>query len=69
MAERTDTDKQTEALKIPPYSLEAERSVLGGLLLDNEAWDAVAERISAHDFYRRDHKLIFNAMMELADCQ
>jgi len=67
MAERTDIDKQTEALKIPPYSLEAERSVLGGLLLDNEAWDAVAERISAHDFYRRDHKMIFNAMMELAE--
>ena len=48
-----------DALRIPPHSLEAEQAVLGGLLLDNSTWDAVADRLRAEDFYRRDHQLIF----------
>ena len=60
-------DKQVEALKVPPHSLEAEQSVLGGLMLDNEAWDRVAERVSADDFYRREHRQIFNAMHVLVE--
>ena len=54
-------------LKMPPHSVEAEQSVLGGLMLDTTAWDRVADRISEADFYRRDHELIFSAVRELAD--
>ncbi|MAC47451.1 replicative DNA helicase [Oceanospirillum beijerinckii] len=67
MSDRAVADQQTDALKVPPHSLEAERSVLGGLLLDNEAWDGVSERIVPNDFYRRDHQMIFEAMMGLAE--
>jgi replicative DNA helicase len=58
-------DKETASLKMPPHSIEAEISVLGGLLTDNNAWDKVAEQISAEDFYRKDHKLIFQAISTL----
>lgn len=44
-------DKQLDALKVPPHSLEAEQSVIGGLMLDNERWDTVAEKVIAGDFY------------------
>ncbi len=57
----------TEALKVPPHSIPAEQAVLGGLMLDNEAWDQVADRVSEEDFYRRDHRLIFRAIRELAE--
>ncbi len=60
-------DKQVESLKIPPHSIEAEQSVLGGLMLDNEAWDRVAERVVAQDFYTRTHRFIFEAMENLVD--
>jgi len=59
------TDTRVEALKVPPHSLEAEQSVLGGLMLDNEAWDRVAERVTAADFYSRPHRLIFESMERL----
>ena len=60
-------DMQTEALKLPPYSIEAEQAVLGGLMLDNNAWDKVADIIVESDFYRRDHRLIFNALSTLSN--
>ena len=63
-------DKQIDELKVPPHSLEAEQSVLGGLLLDNETWDRVAERTVADDFYSRSHRLIFEtvgALIELGE--
>lgn len=53
-------------LRVPPNSIEAEQSVLGGLMLDPEAWDRVASRLDAADFYRRDHQLIFRAIGELS---
>ena len=56
-------DKQIDELKVPPHSLEAEQSVLGGLLLDNETWDRVAERAVADDFYSRSHRLIFETIV------
>jgi replicative DNA helicase len=59
-------DPATEALKIPPHSIESEQSVLGGLMLDNSAWDQVADRLNESDFYRADHRLIFRAIQELA---
>jgi replicative DNA helicase len=51
---------------LPPHSIEAEQAVLGGLLLDPAAWDNVADVIVAEDFYRPDHKLIFQAIGALA---
>lgn len=54
-------------LKTPPHSVEAEQSVLGGLMLDNETWTEVSERLVAADFYRRDHQLIFEAIANLAN--
>ncbi len=57
----------TEALKLPPQSLEAEQSVLGGLMLDNQRWDQVADRVSPDDFYRKEHRLIFRAVASLCD--
>ena len=56
-----------EFLKVPPHSVEAEQAILGGLMLDNTAWDTVADIVSSGDFYRRDHKLIFTALGDLAE--
>ncbi|HET8692435.1 MAG TPA: replicative DNA helicase [Steroidobacteraceae bacterium] len=53
--------------RTPPHSVEAEQAVLGGLMLDANAWDAVADLIAAADFYRRDHRLIFEAIAEVAE--
>lgn len=61
------TDEATEAFKIPPHSIEAEQSLLGGLMLDNTAWEQVGDMVSDEDFYRRDHRLIFQAVRDLAD--
>lgn len=60
-------DNATQALKIPPHSVEAEQSVLGGLMLDNNAWEQVADVLVEKDFYRRDHQLIFNAIEQLME--
>ena len=51
--------------KVPPHSLEAEQSVLGGLMLSASAWDQVADKITDTDFYREDHRLIFQAVRDL----
>ena len=58
----TDIDRQTAAVKVPPQSLEAEQAVLGGLMLENEAWDKVSEELVDGDFYRHEHQLIFRSM-------
>ena len=64
---RRNRDKApSDAVRVPPHSIEAEQAVLGGLMLDNSTWDAVADRINADEFYRRDHQLIFAAIAELA---
>jgi len=52
-------DNQMAQLKLPPHSIEAEQSLLGGLLLDNTAWDRIADLVSETDFYRDDHRRIF----------
>ena len=63
MSENVRTiDKRVEALKVPPHSTQAEQAVLGGLLLDNQTWDVVADRVVEPDFYRRDHRLIFRSI-------
>ncbi|NYT52099.1 MAG: replicative DNA helicase [Candidatus Vesicomyosocius endoextente] len=53
--------------KIPPNSIESEQSVLGGLLLHNEAWDRVADILTEIDFYNASHKIIFNAISTLLE--
>ena len=60
-------DAQVDAIKLPPHSLEAEQSVIGGLLLDNERWDTVSERVVAKDFYSRPHRLIFEAVKSILE--
>ncbi len=52
-------DRQVAQLRIPPHSIEAESSVLGGLLLDNGAWDRMGDLLTESDFYRYEHRLIF----------
>jgi replicative DNA helicase len=58
---------QVDAIKVPPHSLEAEQSVIGGLLLDNQRWDTVAEKVVAKDFYSRPHRLIFEAVKDILE--
>lgn len=56
-----------EFLKLPPHSVEAEQSVLGGLLLENDAWDRIADMIGVDDFYRHDHRLIYEHISRLIE--
>jgi len=60
-------DTQVELLKLPPHSVEAEQSVLGGLLLENMAWDRIADLIAEGDFYRSDHRLIYRHIAKLIE--
>jgi replicative DNA helicase len=53
--------------RVPPQNLEAEQSVLGAVLLDNHAINQVLEILAPEDFYREQHRLIFQAMSELTD--
>ncbi|MEE9325691.1 MAG: replicative DNA helicase [Cocleimonas sp.] len=59
--------EKIEYLKVPPHSIEAEQSVLGGLLLENRAWDKIADVVEEEDFYRHDHRLIFRSIAVLAE--
>ena len=56
-------DNISTALKVPPQSIEAERSVLGGLMLDDQSWFDLVELVKPSDFYRTQHQIIFEAMM------
>ena len=60
-------DRQVAQLRIPPHSIEAESSVLGGLLLDNAAWDRVSDLLTDADFYRYEHRLVFGAIGALVN--
>jgi replicative DNA helicase len=60
-------DQLVESFKTPPHSIETEQSVLGGLMLDNNAWDKVADIITDDDFYRHDHKLIYHHICKLIE--
>jgi replicative DNA helicase len=60
--ESFSADQQIAQLRIPPHSIEAESSVLGGLLLDNSAWDRVGDLLAEGDFYRYEHKLVYSAI-------
>jgi len=54
-------------LKVPPNSVEAEQSLIGGLMLNKTAWDKVADVVTADDFYRNDHRIIFSAIADLVN--
>ena len=60
-------DPETMALKLPPHSVEAEQSLIGGILLDNTAWDRVSDQISEVDFYRDEHRRIFRHIAKLLE--
>ncbi len=60
-------ESAVDGLPVPPHSIQAEQAVLGGLMLNNEAWDQIADMISVEDFYRREHKSIFEGIHALAD--
>src|SRR5574340_344851 len=60
-----DPDAEVDRLRVPPHSIEAEQSVLGGLLIDNLAWDRAADQVSDFDFYRLEHREIFGAIVAL----
>jgi replicative DNA helicase len=60
-------DLELSKIKMQPHSVEAEQSVLGGLMLANDAWDSIAELVTPSDFYRPDHRLIFRHMAGLVD--
>ena len=60
-------DRQIAQLRIPPHSIEAESSVLGGLLLDNGAWDRVGDLLEDGHFYRYEHRLIYAAISTLVN--
>ena len=64
-SETQSTDPKLDYLRVPPHSVEAEQSVLGGLLLDNAAWDRIADIIVDDDFYRFDHRIIWQHITRL----
>ena len=66
-SERQPAAAAIEALRVPPHSIEAEQAVLGGLMLAPDALDRVADRLAEQDFYRKDHRLIWRAINELAN--
>nr|WP_314269507.1 replicative DNA helicase [uncultured Kingella sp.] len=59
------SDAEIRSINLPPHSIEAEQSLLGGLMLENAAWDTIADIIGENDFYRHEHKLIFRAASAL----
>src|SRR4051812_49892719 len=62
-----NSDPQLLALKVPPHSIEAEQSLLGALLLDNEAFDRVADLVTGEDFYRDDHRRLWRHIARLIE--
>lgn len=64
-SKKFSTEPQLDYLRVPPHSVEAEQSVLGGLLLDNAAWDRITDVLNEDDFYRFDHKIIWQHITRL----
>jgi len=61
------TPARVDTLRVPPHSIDAEQAVLGGLMLDERAWERIADKLAEDDFYRKDHRLIFRAIGELSN--
>ncbi len=64
--DRMFSPARVDALRVPPHSIDAEQAVLGGLMLDEHAWERIADKLGEEDFYRKDHRLIFRAIGDLA---
>ena len=60
-------DAEIAALRVPPHSVEAEQSVLGAVLLDNTAWEKIGDVVREPDFYRHDHRLIWQHLARLLE--
>src|SRR5919201_3057937 len=67
VAREPAADPQLVALRVPPHSVEAEQSLLGALLIDNQAFDRVADLVGADDFYRDDHRRIWRHIAKLVE--
>src|SRR5690625_7597396 len=63
----TNYEGELADLRLPPHSVEAEQSVLGGLMLDNHAWDRIADLLREDDFYRYEHRLIWRHISKLIE--
>ncbi|MDP3560655.1 MAG: replicative DNA helicase [Legionellaceae bacterium] len=59
--------KTIDPLKRPPHSVEAEQAIIGGLMLDNQAWDKIATKLCEADFYRTEHRVLFRAILNLSN--
>ena len=66
MVETKARNKTSDPLKRPPHSIEAEQSIIGGLMLDNQVWDKVSSKICEADFYRAEHRILFRSISDLA---
>jgi replicative DNA helicase len=66
MIEALARKKKVDPLKRPPHSTEAEQSIIGGLLLDNQVWDKISIKLCETDFYRTEHRVLYRAIIELA---
>ncbi len=67
MQSHVPQDREVESLKTPPFSKEAEQSVLGGLMLNNEAWISIADVVIEADFYLPEHQILFRAIKSLSE--
>jgi replicative DNA helicase len=67
LARQESADSQLVALRVPPHSVEAEQSLLGALLIDNQAFDRIADLVSGEDFYRDDHRRIWRHIQRLLE--
>ena len=65
MSQQTQADNITQIMKVPPQAIEAEQSVLGGLMLDNQRFDDVVDIVNAEDFYTHTHQVIFDAIISI----
>lgn len=65
MSDINPNQRAIDFIKIPPHSIEAEQAVLGGLILNNQALDAIAAKLTEVDFYQASHRLIYNAILSL----
>ncbi|PIX04354.1 MAG: replicative DNA helicase, partial [Gallionellales bacterium CG_4_8_14_3_um_filter_54_18] len=61
------SDTQLDQIKLPPHSVEAEQSVLGGLMLESSALDKIADLITQDDFYRFEHRLIYRQIVRMSE--
>ena len=66
MVELQTRKKSVEPLKRPPHSAEAEQSLIGGLMLENQVWDKISTKVCEEDFYRTEHRVLFRAITALA---